>query len=201
MPRPKVDWEAVSRHYRAGVRSLRDIGAEYGVSEGAIRKRAKKEEWPRDLSDQIKAKAQEKVRIESVRNGTQGASERDVIEAESEIQSRIALAHRKDIPVKRELVGKLFGEIEGMTDGQDFMEQLKEALEQGDLDNLARLAEKVASLPGRIKGTSELVTAYKSLLQLERQAFGLDSGFAPGGEMPAGFVIGYMDGPGKPNAD
>ncbi|EDN2619929.1 hypothetical protein GHX70_16905 [Salmonella enterica] len=34
----KPDWEAIETAYRAGVMSLRDIGALYGVTEGAIRK-------------------------------------------------------------------------------------------------------------------------------------------------------------------
>ena len=125
MNRNKTDWETISRHYRAGCRSLRDIGNEYGISEGAIRKRAKKEGWPRDLSEQIKAKATEKVRIEAVRGGTQGASERAIIEVESDIQSRVALSHRKDIPQKRELVAKLFAEIEAMTDNKELFETLQ----------------------------------------------------------------------------
>lgn len=37
----KPDWEAIESAYRAGVLSLRDIGEKYGVTEGAIRKRAK----------------------------------------------------------------------------------------------------------------------------------------------------------------
>lgn len=171
--RARIDWEAISRHYRAGARSLRDIADEFGVSEGAIRKRAKKEGWPRDLKEQIRAKAEEKVRIDAVRNGTQGYAERDVIEAESEIQSRIALSHRKDIPAKRDLVAKLFAEIESLTDGKDVIEQMVEALNSGDLDRMADSVRKVTDLPMRIKGTSDLVSAYRALIQMERQAFNL----------------------------
>ncbi len=43
----KPDWEAIESAYRAGVLSLRDIGEKYGVTEGAIRKRAKKLGWAR----------------------------------------------------------------------------------------------------------------------------------------------------------
>lgn len=173
MNRQRTDWEAISRHYRAGIRSLRDIGSEFNISEAAIRKRAKKEGWPRDLSEQIKAKAIEKVRIEAVRNGTQGASERTIIEVESEIQSRIALSHRKDIPQKRELVAKLFAEIEAMTDGKELFETLQEALTNDDAKALANAVSKVVSLPQRIRGTSELINAYKTLIMLEREAFGI----------------------------
>jgi len=41
------DWEAIETAYRAGVMSLREIGALYGVTEGAIRKRANKSGWVR----------------------------------------------------------------------------------------------------------------------------------------------------------
>jgi len=57
MARKAVDWESVEREYRAGIRSLRDIAGEVGVSEGAVRKRAKAEGWERDLSARITSKA------------------------------------------------------------------------------------------------------------------------------------------------
>ena len=176
----KIDWEGVSRQYRAGIKSLRNIGAEFGVSEGAIRKRAKKEEWPRDLSEQIKEKAADKVRKESVRNGTQGATENEVVEACSTQMADKLISHRQDIPQKRELVAKLFAEIEGLTEGKELMEQLTLALQQGDQDKLAEVARKVASLPSRIKGVADLVGAYKSLIGLEREAFGINGANTPG---------------------
>lgn len=45
-----VDWIAVEGAYRAGVRSLRDLGKEHGISEGTIRNRAKKNGWVQDIS-------------------------------------------------------------------------------------------------------------------------------------------------------
>lgn len=48
------DWEAIESAYRAGVLSLRDIGDKYGVTEGAIRKRAKKFEWVRKTGTQVR---------------------------------------------------------------------------------------------------------------------------------------------------
>lgn len=53
------DWEAIESAYRAGVLSLRNIGAQYGATEGAIRKKAKKLEWVRKSGTQVR------------RNGTQ----------------------------------------------------------------------------------------------------------------------------------
>jgi len=170
-----VDWESVSRHYRAGIRSLRDIGAEFEVSEGAIRKRAKKEEWPRDLSEKIKAKAEDLVRKEAVRNGTQNVLERELVTVNAQMQADIILGQRVDIPSKREFVGRLFKELEELTGNVDLVEQLTLALQQGDQDKLADIARKVASLPTRIKGTVDLVGAYKTLIGMEREVFGITS--------------------------
>lgn len=52
------DWERIEADYRAGLLSLREIGTKDGhVTEGAIRKRAKKLGWTRDLGARIQAKA------------------------------------------------------------------------------------------------------------------------------------------------
>ena len=43
------DWLRIETDYRAGIRTLRQIAAEHGITEGAIRKRARRDEWERDL--------------------------------------------------------------------------------------------------------------------------------------------------------
>ena len=42
-----IDWNAVELEYRAGIRSLRAIGAQFGVSDAGIIKRAKRDSWVR----------------------------------------------------------------------------------------------------------------------------------------------------------
>jgi hypothetical protein len=59
------DWEAIESAYRAGVLSLRDIGDKYGVTEGAIRKRAKKFDWVRKAGTQVR------------KNGTQSGTQKN----------------------------------------------------------------------------------------------------------------------------
>lgn len=58
------DWEAIESAYRAGVFSLRDIGEQYGVTEGAIRKKAKKFGWVRKAGTQVR------------KNGTQSGTQK-----------------------------------------------------------------------------------------------------------------------------
>lgn len=42
------DWDTIRSIYEDGVRSLRDIASEFGVTEGAIRKQAKRQSWERN---------------------------------------------------------------------------------------------------------------------------------------------------------
>ncbi len=65
----KPDWEAIETAYRAGVMSLREIASQHGISEGAIRKRAKRDDWSRDLNAKIQQKAED--------SGTQAGGTQD----------------------------------------------------------------------------------------------------------------------------
>ncbi len=45
--KPPIDWELVEKHYRAGILTLRQVGAECKVSHVAIQKRATRLDWQR----------------------------------------------------------------------------------------------------------------------------------------------------------
>ena len=51
-----VDWERIELDYRAGIKTLRDIAQEHGITHGAITKRSKRDDWVRDLTAKIQAK-------------------------------------------------------------------------------------------------------------------------------------------------
>ncbi|EDY0793542.1 hypothetical protein AAD16_005552, partial [Salmonella enterica subsp. diarizonae] len=63
----KPDWEAIETAYRAGIMSLRDIGALHGVTEGAIRKKAKKLEWVRKDGTQVRKNGTQKNTVRTTR--------------------------------------------------------------------------------------------------------------------------------------
>lgn len=44
------DWERIEMDYRAGIKTLRQIADENGITHGAVNKRAKRDGWERDLS-------------------------------------------------------------------------------------------------------------------------------------------------------
>lgn len=186
-PKP-VDWAKVSAEYRAGVRTLRDIGDEHGITEGAIRKRAKAEQWPRDLSEKIKARAEEMVRKEMVRSGTILRTEKVVIETNAQLQANTLLTQRKDIQQYRALANKLYAEIEAQTSNPEEFERLREILvADPDSAALVRAQEayrKVLTSPSRIDSFKKLTETLKTLVGLERQAIGLSDNANGEGDKP-----------------
>lgn len=174
-----VDWEAVEREYRLGVRSLREIGQQYGLSEGGIRKRAKRDGWDRDLSAKVAARAETLVRKEAVRNearSTQAANERELVEASAEALKDVLLGHRADIKKAREVVKNLLRRLEGVTNAEEMdIQSLILAVGQNDPAAANGLA-KVLSMPNMVQSVKGLTDALKNVIGLERQAFGLKDG-------------------------
>ena len=176
------DWDQIELDYRAGVKSLRQIASEQNVSEGAIRKRSKRDDWSRDLSKKIQDKADDLVRKETVRSEVRTKltiSEKDTIDANANVVASVRIAHRKDISRARSISMKLFDELELMVgaDNVNLLTQLGELLyspdEQG-MDKLNDLYMKVINLPNRVKAIKELSDTMKTLVALERQAYGLE---------------------------
>lgn len=177
-----TDWEAVQELYRVGVASLRAIAAEHNCTEGAIRKRAKKEAWPRDLKAKVRAKAEELVRKSEVRKTVrkgQAVTETMQITAAANLQADIILKHRQDIPAARSLVSKLFAELELQTDNLELLQELGEIMRsesESGQDKKNDLYNKVLSLSGRSSTLKSLVDSLKVMIALEREAFGLNDG-------------------------
>ena len=177
-----IDWEKIELDYRAGVKSLREIASEHDVSDTAIRKRAKRDDWVRDLSAKIKAKADDLVRKEQVRTEVRTAnliSEKETIDANANLVASVRLSHRKDIQRSRKIAMNLFDELEMMV-GQEnvrLLEMLGELMYSPDdkgNDKVNDLYMKIISMPGRVKSMKDLSDTLKTLIALERQAFGLD---------------------------
>ena len=171
------DWECIEFNYRAGVLSIRQIAQEFGVSDGAIRKRAKKDDWQRDLRKKIDDKADAIVRSEVVR--TKFATEKETIDANASLVAHIRLTHRKDIAKARTLTMTLFDELEHIIgiDKAQLLEQLGDLLYKPDdkgVDKLNDLYMKIIQLPNRVKVIKELSDALKTVIGLEREAFGLN---------------------------
>ena len=157
----RTDWEAIEREYRAGQLSLREIARAHGISEGAIRKRAKSAGWGRDLADKVRKQVSERlVRSDSTQSGTHPQrvrTDREIVEAASLRGLEVVTSHRRDLQqlhgLKRVLAGRLAEVLNGaLPDGPCL----------GERESPADMLEKLSRITAR-------------LVPLERQAFNLDA--------------------------
>lgn len=151
-----INWQAIERDYRAGIKSLRVLAAEYGISHGAINKRARRDGWSRDLSARIAERTREMVSRAAVSaedTAVSRAAEKAVVEANATLQADIILAHRTDIQAARALVVSMLGELDA-----------------------AGQAREELSLSSRAVIVDKLSGALSRLVALEREAFGLNRG-------------------------
>jgi hypothetical protein len=173
------DWERIEADYRAGVLSIREIAGAHSITEGAIRKRAKRDEWARDLAGKVQAKAAELVRKDLVRSSvrTESAySEKEIVAASSEVVAGVQITQRKDIGRARTLAMALLEELEIETANLDLFRDLGEILRSDDdkgQDKRNDLYNKVISSAGRIDCMKKLSDTIKTLITLEREAYGL----------------------------
>ena len=192
------DWGRIELDYRAGIKSLRQIASEHGFkSDNSIRKRAAKFGWQRDLNQVIHDKADEIVRRDKLRNEVRTQitaeqtartttdtrhdfdnSEEDTINANAQAIADIKLAHRKDIGRARELCNVLLSEIEELSHRDTrlaLMQALDVFLDTGELNQAEIMAiKRTANLNTRIANTKTLTDSLKTVVLLERQAFGMD---------------------------
>ncbi len=184
--RKPVDWERVEADYCAGVKSLREIAAEHGITEGTIRARAKKNDWPRNVAAKVAAKAEKILRNDALRSELRtekAATEREIIEASAQAIVNVKLSHRKSISRQRELVERLLQELESQTGDTDLFGQLGELMRAPDdkgVDKLNEVYRKVIATPQRIDSLKKLAETLKHLIYLEREAFDIVPAPTPG---------------------
>jgi len=155
------DWEAIEAEYRAGQMSVRAIASAHGLSEGAIRKRAKAEGWVRALAEKVRAAVRERlVRADGTQDGTQsqrGPTDQEIIEAGSLRGFDVVQSHRRDlaqlIAMANVLATRLSQHLHGdPLDGPGI----------GEKESAADMLEKLTRIRAK-------------LIPLERQAFNLDA--------------------------
>ncbi len=179
----KPDWERIELDYRAGIKTLRQIADENGITHGAINKRAKRDDWTRDLSEKINAKADALVSKAAVSTPVSTESkiaERQVVEANAHAVADVRLAHRRDIHRARRLTNALLDELEQETHPEtvDRLRKLGEFMLEPDdrtgRDKLNELYQAVITLPERSKTMKVLAESLQKLVDMERIAFGMD---------------------------
>lgn len=183
--KPATDWEGIEREYRAGQISEAAIARQFGVSRAAIQKRAKKNNWSRDLTEKVR----QEVAARLVAEGLQPQREAATVEQAATRGVQLVLGHRSGLARLRTIAEKLAGQLDADSDDIKEIEAAIEDETAGDKsgERRARML-KAVSLGSRAGIAQQLSQVLKNLIPLERQAFNLDEkGSDP--DAPAGKTV------------
>jgi hypothetical protein len=181
----KVNYALLEADWKAGLKSTRQMAADYeiltgdSVTHAAIAKHF--EDVPRDKQARIRARIEEMVSTSAIDNMVAAdkvskVADEAIVEAAARKGTEVILAHQKEITRYRTLAQKLLAEIETTSDNLELFDTLGECLrsenERG-VDKLNDAYKKVIDLPGRVDSFKKLAEVLKVLIGLERQAFGM----------------------------
>lgn len=184
-----VDWLIVEKDYRAGIKTLRKIADEHGVTHGAINKRAKRDGWDRDLSGKIHAKAESLVSKAAVSNEVSEeklVTERQIIEANAHAVAHVDLTNRKDVLRGMDVSRQHIEELAALNDptfrerlewlGQIMDESGKDEETGRDVkDKVNELYRYIIDMPGRVKMAKEVAAAVGVYVPMMRKIYKLDA--------------------------
>lgn len=201
-PRKATDWEAIERDYRAGLLSIREVAKAHGVSDKAVRNKAKERGWERDLSEKIN----EKVRTELVRSQSAPAdpkTEREIIETAAATVVQVVRSHRVRIGKQTQLVDVL---TEQLMEAAGKREDIEGAIEDETKDDQGgqrrAMMLKAVSLQSHSTIAVNLSNALKTLVGLERQAFNIkDESEAPTASPLASLLAQVQGTPVRPKSE
>jgi len=155
MARLSVDaWQALRAEYRTGLFSNCQLAEKYAVDEAAIRRRAKKEDWGKDLTVQVNAEINRRLQKSEAQNMKSESPK--IRTLDSEIVAAAASSGVVVIQRHRRLIDK----------GQALVAGLLARIEN-DQDALA--TDKCIAM------VKELSSAAKNWIDLERRAWSLDT--------------------------
>lgn len=188
--KPVIDWDAIEKDWRAGIKTKLQMSGEYDVSRAAMDKRFKKLGIERDLGEKIRQKAESLVTqaavTQMVTQERLVTTEREIIEVNAKMQADVILEHRTDIGRMRSICKSMVEELELQGLAKNELAKMAEVLvlsftqegEQPDpaeVNRQYKLLEKLLSLGGRVEVLKKLSDSIKNLIALEREAFGLNS--------------------------
>lgn len=173
----KTDWEAIEREFRAGQLSIREIGRLYGLTDTAIRKKAKADGWDRDLTERVRQAVRAKlVREDGSQQGSHPprANEREIVNAIAVRGVEVVRSHRQSLSqlnaLANILADRLAQHLDGITpDGPGV----------GDKESPSDMLEKLTRTRTRV-------------IQLERQAFNLNASSDDDDGKPTAGISGLL---------
>jgi hypothetical protein len=183
-----IDWEVVHLEYRANLLSIRQIADRHGITDGAIRKRAKRDGWVRDLSQEIRETAEDMIRqgevlnSASVRTGLRTVPERTAVLAAATSIADQKWKTRRQLDQAQAVFDDLIEELGASTANIEQMKSLGETMRSPDefgRDALHDAFTKAISLPSRVSMFKTATDAMRNMQAVSRLEFGMDAKTSP----------------------
>ena len=155
-PRKRIDWDAVERDYRTTQLTLRELATKNACNHAAIARKAKDNDWQRDLTLAVRQATTAKLIAESVNSAVTSSQQRvtDTVLAAAELNKQVILGHRT----------RLAGLAEAVQQAKALV--LSRGAAAADIREAAVFAQAVGNL----------ATAIRTINEEERKAFNLDDG-------------------------
>ena len=173
-----ADWEAIKKAYRLGTKSNIQLAEEYGVDKASIGRRAKKECWIQDKTEEVKSIANALLTQSLQNNATHNATDNATpsafdVQIAAQTQVNVVLGHRKSLGKLAQLRDKLVQNIEGAIDGLGDHQEILAALADGDGEALVSRVSKVLGRSVIIDDLKKLAEIDEKVRKGEREAFGV----------------------------
>lgn len=209
----KIDWDRIEPEWRAGLKSVLQIAAEYEeatkqkVSHTAINKHFKQLGIPRNLNAKVMAKADAivsaamvsgKVSVETT------ATDAAIIDNNAMAVAQLRLLHRGRIGKQASLVELLTSQLEEAARGREEIENaIHEDTKEDGSGQRRSMMLKAVSLQSHSTIAVNLSNALKTLIGLERQAFSIkDETDSPASANPLASLLEQIQGtPLRPRSD
>ena len=128
----QIDWEAVERDYRIGSLSVREIARRYEIEASTITRRAKKESWARDYSEEVKRRTRAGMVELATQHAQQDATEcntalRDGIDVAVETNLKVLREHQSGIRENHKRLSRLTEQFDTISAGISDMHEMTKA--------------------------------------------------------------------------
>lgn len=166
---PEYDWEAIKVQYRVTDKSFRVLSQEFGPHHETIRRKAKKEGWVRDKTDEVRALTNAAL-IKAAGGGDRGGdTDSDVSPTDIKIavatNVEVVLGHQKTIRKLKKIEDQLIEELGGDP------KKLHVFHYKGD----PVMIETGIAIPELASTYQRLVSAVSTRIERERQVLNLDA--------------------------
>lgn len=194
-PKARADWEAIERDYRTGRFTLRELSAKYGPDPATIMRRAKRDEWPKDLTAAVRLATEAKLAAAATRDAaraqhvaeTQHVAQQGVAAAVDSVAASnadVILEHRAGSSRVAEVTRGILEEVAAAAAIDADRELIAEVLAGGSEDpkRMAEAREAIQRALGvgaRAATVAKLAEALAKAQAMQRQAHRLDDNPPP----------------------